>query len=126
MLIEIPLEGQGFFNRIEVLPLQVLNNGEFGNQPVVRFANACGNRLPSRELGCPQTPFTTNELIPSIHPPHEDRLEHVMLLKALSERCDFRFAEISAWLEGILLDLVDGELQESAVFRGGFLKQRTR
>ena len=48
-----------------------------------------------------------------------------MLLEALGEGRDFRFAEIPSRLERILFDLVHGELQETAVFGGGFLERWT-
>ena len=53
MLIEIPLKGESLFNRVEILPLQVFDDGEFGDQAIIGFADAGGNRLPAREFRRP-------------------------------------------------------------------------
>lgn len=112
MLVEVALEGEGFFDRVQVFALEVFDDGELGDEAIVGLAESSGDRWPTRKPGGAEAAFAGNELIPTRDLADEDRLEHVMLFETLGERGDFDIAELAAGLEGVFLDLVDRELEE--------------
>ena len=58
-----PFIGHAFFNGIQVLALQVLDEGDFGRF-IGRIAADDGrHRLQAAAFGCPQPPLTGNEFI---------------------------------------------------------------
>ena len=85
MLIEVALERERLFDRVEVLALQILDNGQFSDEAVVGFADARGDGRPTRVLRSPQPPFTRDELIPAADAAYQNRLQHVMFFEALGE-----------------------------------------
>ena len=107
VFIEIALERQRLLDRVEILALQVLDDGELGDQAVVRFADADRDRLPTGLNGGAQATLTGDELIPLTHDAHQDRLQHVVLFETLREGSNLRFAEVAPRLIRIVVNLVD-------------------
>ena len=106
MLVQVALERQRFFDRVEVLTLQVFHNRQLGNQPIVRLPDAGGNLRPAGMNRRPQTTFATDQLESVVDFANHQRLEHVVLLEALGQRSNLRLAKIPPRLEWVLVDLV--------------------
>src|SRR5262245_47657704 len=119
VLVEIALEREGLLDRVKVFSLQILNDGQFRDEPVVGLANAGGDRGPASVFGSPQPPFAGNELIAPVHAADEHRLQEVVLLQALGQRDDLGIAEIAPRLEGVLLDLGQRQMQQAAGLAAG-------
>jgi hypothetical protein len=114
VLVQIAFERECLFDGVQVLALQVLDDGQLGDQAIVGIADAGGDRRPAGMASRSQASLAADELVAAGDAADQDRLEHVVLLEALGERGDLDVAEVAAGLEGIFFDLADGELQQAA------------
>jgi hypothetical protein len=74
-----------------------------------------GHVRPARANRRPEPALAADELKAVAHPPHEQRLQHVVFFEAFRERNDFRLAEFPPRLKRVLVDLVDGQQQNAVV-----------
>ena len=74
VLFDVPLERQSFFDRVQILALQVLDDRQFGDQTIVRFANFGANAMQPSVDGRTQATFTADQLISSVNNPNQNRL----------------------------------------------------
>jgi hypothetical protein len=67
------------FNKIQILPLQILDHCRHGRLSVVHIHHNAGHVRQPCQLCCPQTALSGNQLISVIHPPHRKRLQNTVL-----------------------------------------------
>ena len=109
------LERQRLFDRVQVLPLQVLDNRQLGHQPVVGLADLGRHLGPAGLDRGPQPPLAGDQLIPVVDLPDQDRLQHAVFLEALGQRRDLGLVEIASRLERIVVDFVDIQPEQAVV-----------
>lgn len=73
----------GFFDGIEVLALQVLNEGHFEDLPVARWSLNDGDGFQSQEFGGPPASLAGDEFHLAIDLPDDERLDNAELLDGL-------------------------------------------
>ena len=93
VLVHVPLERRGLFDRVEVLALNVLDDRQLGHLPVGHFANLHRHAFPARHLGGAQAALAGDELVAALERPHDDRLQEAVRANAVAQVGDLGFVE---------------------------------
>jgi hypothetical protein len=122
-----PLIGPRLFDRIQVCPLQVFDDGDFHRLLVGNLAQDRWNRrLPGLLRGQPAT-LAGNQLVAPIRlRTYHDRLHHSVRLDRLRQFREQRFIELRSCLKWIAVNLRQRNLQRFARLRFGLLSRRRR
>ena len=77
---------QGFFHRVQILTLEVFNQRQLLDLPVVCFHDDGGNLAEICNSGCPPAPFTGDDLVVACgHFPDGQGLDHTMLCDGICQ-----------------------------------------
>ena len=68
----------GFFDGIEILPLDIFKQSNFKCFRIIKVANYCRNIMYLRTLGRAPTTFASNDLVTTIMRPNDDWLDNAM------------------------------------------------
>ena len=90
----------GFFHGIEVLALEVLDEGHLEHIAVGGLTLDDGHGGESEFAGSTPAAFAGDELELAIHGAHDERLDDAVLADGLDEVVQRGFAELEAWLQG--------------------------
>ena len=70
-----------FFHRVQVFPLEVLDESQLQDLPIVRFDDDRGDLFPARQFGGPPPPLPGDDLIVTgAQPPDREGLDHAVFL----------------------------------------------
>ena len=117
-LVDQPLKAQRDFDRIEVLPLNVLDDGHREHGFLVRLADIGRHRSQSGQLRGAPAALSADDRISSVRfLTHGDRLNDAERADRLGQLVQSLFAEMGARLFGIRGDPVDLDHLESAALR---------
>ena len=97
----------GFFNRIEVLALHVLDDREEHILPVGQFPDDAGHLFQTGRSGRSVAALPCDDLVPLAGRPDDDRLDDAVLFDRGGHVVQFLFIECLAGLCGVRFDLVD-------------------
>ena len=97
-----------FFNRVEILALEILDEGEFENFAVVSFADEDGKFGEAGELGGAPATFAGDEFIRPVARADDERLKDSLLFDGVGEFLDRILGEIFAGLKWARDDAGDG------------------
>src|SRR5690348_9242943 len=75
----------GFFERVEVLTLDILNQRQFGGRRFIDIANDRGDRMLARTLRCPPPPLPSDDHIILAVRPQKNRLQDTPFADGLSK-----------------------------------------
>ena len=80
-ILQKVLIGSGFFNRVEIFPLQIFNQGDFCARGIAQGAHKRRNGIKSCQLRCTEAALPCDEFIPlpGRKLPDQDRLQNAML-----------------------------------------------
>jgi len=85
VLLQVSLERRCLLERVQILALQVLDNGQFGHLAVVGLDNQDRHFGPSGFRGRTESALAGNELIAIVELSHHHWLEQSMCLDALGQ-----------------------------------------
>lgn len=102
--------GVRLFDRVEVGPLEVLDERELELCAIGQLADHGGDPLEPRHLGCPDPPLAGHELVPVEDLGDEDGLDDPVLGDARRELRQGLLLDLPAGLIGIALDPGQGDL----------------
>ena len=97
-LVGKPLIGFGFFDRVQVLALDILDQRNFERFTVVKITDNRRNVMNLRLLRRTPASFARNNLITAVKRPHDNRLDHAVTLDALCKLDQPIFGKIAARL----------------------------
>jgi hypothetical protein len=100
----------GQFHRIEVLPLHVLDNGEFEAIGRRDIRDHGGQGRLIRELTGAESSFAHDELITIARPSNDNRLKHSVLANGICQAAKGCFVKFPSRLIWIRIDQSDIEL----------------
>jgi hypothetical protein len=101
------LIGAGFFDRVEVLALNILDEGYFERSLIGDFADDRGHTAQACPLRCAPSAFAGEELIARSNSSQDQRLNDAAYLDRLSELRQGLFRKMSARLIGTWLDQIN-------------------
>ena len=105
------------FNRVQILPLQIFNQGQLHGLPVVRLHNDDGDLIQFRQTGGPPAALTGDDLIVPIgHFPDGQGLDDTVLPDGFRQRFQLFIVKIPPGLVGIWFDFMQGEHFQSVFF----------
>ena len=111
-------EGEGLFQRAEVLALQVLDQRQLEQRLGRRFLDDDRHALEPGLARSQQTPLAGDELVRRAAwlrgPADDERLDDAVLADALGQLGDVRRVEDGAWLVRVRRDQVDVDLFDAA------------
>ncbi len=110
------------FQRVQVLALDVLDNGDLEGAVVVQHPHQGRDRAEPGPLGGTPAPLTGDDLILgglAGRRPHQDRLQHALVADRGLQLGDLGFGEMPARLIGIGVDQLDGDLAHAVGRRHG-------
>jgi hypothetical protein len=90
----------GFFHRVEILALEVLDECHFQNITIGGLALDDRHSGESEFAGGTPTSFTSDEFELTIHSAHDERLDDAVLTDRLHQIIKWRFTELKARLQG--------------------------
>jgi hypothetical protein len=102
--------------------LQVFNHCQLEDPLIIKHHDPRGNLVKLRFDARTQSPLAGDQLVSAGRFPNEHRLEHAVLAQRIGEGRNVRCAEMPAGLEGIGVDLIDGDLKELGLFERAWLK----
>src|ERR1700724_3507402 len=101
------LVGAGFFDRVEVLALNILDQGYFERSFIGDFADDRRHTAQACSLRCAPSAFAGEKLIARSNSPQHQRLNNPAHLDRLSELRQGLFRKMSARLIGTRLDQIN-------------------
>src|ERR1700730_14452362 len=101
------LIGAGFFDRVEILALNILEQGYFERSFIGDFADDRGHTAQAGSLRCAPAAFAGEKLIARSNSPQHQRLNDPAYLDRLSELRQGLFRKMSARLIGTWLDQIN-------------------
>jgi len=115
-----------FFNRVQVLPLQIFDQRQLHSLLVVGFHDNYGYLVQACQTGSPPAAFACNDLvIPIGHFPNGQGLNNAMLPDGLCQCLQLLIVKIPAGLVGIGFDFMKRQcFQTAGAFR--FFRQVTQ
>ena len=106
VLIDVPLERLGLFDRVEVLALDVFDDGQLGHLAVVDFADLHRHLPPVGGLGGAEPALAGDQFVAFADAAHDQRLQDAVGANAVGQIGDLGFVERLAWLVRIARDRV--------------------
>jgi hypothetical protein len=100
-------EGYGYLDGIEVLALDVFNQGDFKEAVVMDVSDDDGHLLQPGEAGGPPTALTGNEMVLFADLPDDEGLDDPIGLDRSGQLLEASRVEDGAGLIGVRLDLVN-------------------
>ena len=97
-----------FLDWVEILALEIFDEGELENFAIVRFADEDGELGEAGDLGGAPATFTGDQFIRAVAGTNDERLKNPLLFDGVSEFLDRIFGEIFAGLEWARDDAGDG------------------
>ena len=129
VLIDVALERLGLFDRVEVLALDVFDDGQLGHLPIVDVADLHRHLPPVGRLGRAEPALAGDQFEPVADAADDERLQDAVRANAVRQVGDLGFVERLPRLIGIALDRVAVEPELAVVvarradverrFRGG-------
>src|SRR5579859_3530460 len=101
------LIGSSLFDRVEVLALNILDEGYFERSLIGDFADDCRHTAEACSLRCAPSAFAGEELIARSNSSQHQRLNDAAYLYRLSELRQGLFRKMSARLVGTWLDQIN-------------------
>jgi hypothetical protein len=117
------LVGGGLLERVEVVPVQVLDERVFQRGGVVGLAHQRRNGLEPHPPGGAPPPLPRDDLVPVVDGTNENRLQHADLADRVGERPERLLVEVVPRLEAVGADRRRGERLETPRLR---LERRPR
>jgi hypothetical protein len=114
-LIDQLAVGVGRFDRVEVLALKVLDEGELELVAVRELADQGGDAVEAGGLGGSKAAFPSHELVAVDRLRHQDRLEDAVLSDACRQRGEALLVEPLARLMRVWLDAVRRDLERAGL-----------
>ena len=113
-ILQQALVALGFFERIQVLPLQVFDQRHHGGIAVVHFPLHCRDFVQAGQHRRAEPPFAGDDLVAVLGGrvrSDQYRLQQALDADRLRQVFQFGLVEVHAWLEGVGVDLVhrDGD-----------------
>ena len=105
--------GAGRLHRVEVLALEVLDEGELELLPVGELPNDRRDALQAGHAGCANAPLAGDELVAVDRLGDEDRLDHAVLADALGEAREGVVVHPQARLARVLADPRERDLDRA-------------
>src|SRR6478735_2912887 len=84
VLINVPLKRLSLFDRIEVLTLNILDNGQLSHLPIIDLANLHRHLTPVGRLSRTQAALASNEFESVFSATNDQRLQNAMSTDAIS------------------------------------------
>ena len=110
-----------FFERIQVLALNVLDQGHHGGGRVGHHLVQHRHRIQARQLGGAKTPLAGDDFVlTGAERPHEDRLHHPLALDALGQFIERAFIHPRARLVLAGVQTIQRQRVRHALGQGGF------
>ena len=106
ILIDVPLERFGLFDRVEVLALDVFDDGELGHLAIVHVANLHGHLAPVGGLGGTQAALAGDQLEAVARAADDERLQNAVGANAIGQIGDLGLVECLARLVRVARDRV--------------------
>ncbi len=106
LLDQGPVRG-GELDRVEILPLDVLDKSDLDRLAIGRIADERGNRLQACRLRGPPPALAENDFIARIPPPDHDGLEYPLLADRCGQLREARLVEALARLQHIWVYIAD-------------------
>src|ERR1019366_6154820 len=100
------------FDRVQILPLNILDQRDLQQLLIGDFLNDCGYPGHASDFGGSPAAFTGNELIPFRPPPDDERLYDTVGANGLSQLLDAIMLKDAPGLQWIGVDQLDGELRD--------------
>ena len=117
-LVDEALDGAGFFQRVQVLALDVLNEGQGEGVLIADFLDDDGNRLELGERSGTETPFAGDDLVaPVVDRADHQGLQQTMLMDRVRQLLQGGFVHAGTGLVAPGLEQVQGHLADA--FLGG-------
>src|SRR5690606_19147535 len=106
------LVGSGLFQKVQVLPLQVLDQGQFGQLLVANGPDDGRDVLPAQGFGCLQPPLPSHQLVPAFLPggPDHDSPQDSVHFDGRPQRGQRLVVEDLPGLVWVPIDTGDGKL----------------
>ena len=114
-----PPVGVGLFYRIEVLALDVLDNGQLERLRGVDIADLGGHGAEAGGLRGPPASLAGDDLERAARPADHDGLNDAVLAHRQDQLLEGVLPEVDAWLRGAGLDVGDGDVEDLVVLHGG-------
>src|SRR5581483_5722394 len=109
-------ERLGELDRVQVLPVDVLDQRLAEGVRVVALAYDRGDGRESRQAGRAQAPLPRDELVSALRAPHDDRLQDPDLANRHRQRLQRLVLEARPWLTRVGRDAVQGDLEQRRPF----------
>ena len=115
-LVDEPPKRLGLLHRVEVLALEVLDDGPLGKLTIIQVPHNGGHSVEPGQLRSPPATLTGNELVTAgrIRPDH-NRLHQAVLSNGLSQTCQLVLIDGLSRLIGAGTNRVDPEVRELMV-----------
>ena len=97
-----------FFNRVQVAPLEILDEREREHRLIVELANVHRNVAPTEFLDRPETPLTGHEFKSGSARPDQKWLQQAICLNAGAEVIQLSRVEVLSGLQGVGRDRCNG------------------
>ena len=125
-ILDQPLIGLGFFDRVQIFALDILDQRNFERFGFVEIAHDHRDLVELRALRRPPAPFAGDDLKMRALRPHDDRLDHPARFNRPGELAQRLIVEMAARLVGMRRNLADRQQLDSrfigrCVDRGFFL-----
>ena len=75
----------GLFHKVQILPLEIFNEGNHPALPVAHAHDDAGHLTESGKFCCPEPPFPSDELIAGVAAPYGKGLQHPVAADALGK-----------------------------------------
>ncbi len=118
-LVLQPVEGLRLLDGVELLPLDVLDEGQLEELLVGDVAHGDRDGGEAGRLRRPQAPLPRDDLVALAPPPHEDRLHDAALADRCGELGEPGGVDGRARLERVRVEGPDGDLDGGRRGRGG-------
>ena len=105
-------QGVGLLEHLQVLPLEVFQQGQHGAVLGGALCDDSGNLLKPRQLAGPQPALPGDERVAPVLPPHGHRLEQPVLLDALGQALQGGLVKVLAGLGWIGQDAADRQFHQ--------------
>ena len=115
------LIGPCFLHRVQVLPLDILNQGNLGHLGIIVLTHHSRNSPEPCQLCRPEPPFPCNQLIALCGLPDQDRLQHAILLHGVPQGIHGLLLKLRPWLVWVGTNQRQIQLHDRLLHKAGLI-----